>query len=526
MLDNLRSASSSPAGKMVIGLLFGLLSLAFAISFGPGTRGCEGLRTPLNYAAKVNGEIITQTEFERYYYRRLRQLGDMDRQMIEQYFPRSRALEELIRDRLIAEQAGLRGVGVSDAELRALILKDPSFQEDDHFSSERYQLVVQRSLGLTADAYEEELRRDLKIAKMSTVLLESAKVTDKELEQAFRDETEKVDLTFVKFSPVFYQDQVQASDAEVAALLKDHADQVAAEYQKESYRFHLPKRVRARHLLLKVPAAGDATIEAKAREELAALRADIAKSAADFGDLIKKHSQAGDAATGGELGMVRENDHLFDPALEQAAMTLEVGKVSEVLRTKQGVELLQVTQILPKEDRPLEEVQKALAREMVVKDKELALAKAAAEQTLAKVAGGEQLDEIFPKIEAAKPGVPRPPPTHPTYDTTGPFARSGGGYIPKIGQSTELLDAAFALPVPGAAPKVPYRLVDTFVVVQLLSHQAPNMAEFTKKKDDLREAALRKEQGELMESWRSKLRSQAVVEINPTLLAAPKTQAL
>jgi len=525
MLDNLRSASSSPAGKLIIGLFFGLLSLAFAISFGPGSRGCEGLRTPMSYAARVNGEIITQPEFERYYYRRIRQFGDVDKQTIEQYFPRSRALEELIRDRLVAEQAGLRGIGVSDAELRKMILKDPSFQEDDRFSPERYQLVVQRSLGLTADAYEDELRRDLKIAKMSTVLLDSAKVTDKELEQAFREEGEKVDLTFVKFSPVFFQDAVKASDAEVAAMIKDHADQIAAEYQKQSYRFHLPKRVRARHLLLKVP-VGDATLEAKAREELAALRAEFDKGATDFGELVRKHSQAGDASSGGDLGLVRENDHQFDPALEQAAMSLEAGKVSAVLRSKQGVELLQVTQVMPKEDKTLDEVQKALAREMVVKDKELALAKAAAEQALAKVAAGGQLDELFPKVEAAKPGVPRPAPTHPSYDATGPFARSTGGYIPNIGQSAELLDAAFALPVPGATTNVPYRLVDTFVVVQLIAHQQPSMAEFAKKKDDLREAALRKEQGELMESWRQKLRSQAVVEINPALLAPPKAEAL
>ncbi len=516
MLDNMRSASTSPAGKLVMVLLFGLLSVAFGISFGPGSRGCEGLRSGADYAAKVNGEIITQTEFERYYYQRVRQFGQLDRSLVDQYFPRSRALEELIKDRLVAEEATRHGIDVGDAELRDVIVKDPSFQEDGKFSKEHYQLVLERSLGMTEDAFEDQLRRDLRVQKMSAVIRETAKVTDRELERKFRDENEKVALAFVRFSPAFYAKQVTASDAEIAAYEKEHGKELQAAYEKASYRFHAPRRVQARHLLLKVAEGASPADEAKAKSaaEAAAARA---QKGEDFGALVRELSQAGDAKSGGELGTVREGGHLFDPALEKAALALGEGKVSAPVRTAQGFELVQAEKLLPAEDTSFDAAKGDLAKEALVRAKEDALAKAAAEEAQKKLAQGTKLEALFPAAEKTEKFAP--PPDHPVVDETGLFARSSVGYLPKLGQNAALQRDAFALAKPGDSTAAPAQLQDAWVVVQLVSHDAPDMAELAKKKDELRENAQRTAEVQLMESWRTKLRQQAIVEINPAVVA-------
>jgi peptidyl-prolyl cis-trans isomerase D len=523
MLDNMRSASASPAGKLVMVLLFGLLAVAFGISFGPGSRGCETLRSGPAYAAKVNGEVITQPEFERYYYNQIRRFGDMDRQMVEQYFPRSRVLDELIADRLVAEAATAEGLGVSDDEVRDAIVKNPSFQEDGKFSKERYELVLERSLATTEDAFEDELRRGLRIQKMQALVGETAKVTDFQLEQKWREENEKVDLAFVRFSPAFYASQVSATDDEVAAFEKDHASEIAAEYGKQNLRFHAPKRVQARHLLMKVPAGAD---DAKAKAALEDVRAK-AVAGKDFGQLVRELSQAGDAKTGGELGLVRENGHLFDPAIEKAALALEEGKVSEPVRSAQGWELVQAEKIFPPEDKPLDQVKGQLAKEMILREKEEKLAEAAAKKVQAKLAGGATLADLFPEEPKpeTKPGEHAkftPPPDHPATEETGAFARSTVGYVPKIGQSPALQEAAFKLDAPGATPPVPVQVSEAWVVVQLVSHDKPDMAEFAKKKDDLRETALRQAQAQLMQSFRKSLLSQAVIERNSAILGPSK----
>lgn len=525
MLDNMRSASASPAGKLVMGLLFSLLAVAFAISFGPGSRGCSGLQTGgAIYAAKVNGEVITQPDFERFYYNQIRRFGDMDRQMVDQYFPRSRVLDDMIANRLVADEATRHGIGVSDDELRDAITKNPSFQEDGKFSRERYELVLERSLNTTEDAFEEDMRRDLRIQKMQALIGQTAKVTDWQIEHKYREDNEKLTLAFVRFAPAFYASKVTSSDAEVTEFQDKHKDQVSAEYKKESYRFHNPKRVQARHILMKV-ASGEKD-DSKAKGGLMAAKAMLA-SGAEFAEVAKKMSQAGDAPGGGELGLMRQNDHLFDPALEAAAFALEVGKVSEPVKTAQGWELVKVENVMPPEDKTLEQVQGQLAKELVMRQKETELAKQAAADAQAKLAAGDQLEELFPPTEkpASKPGEPAkfaPPPDHPSTELTGSFARSATGYVPKLGQSVPLQEAAFSLDKPGATAKTPFEVADSWVVIQLVQHEKPDMAEFAKKKTELRESAERNAEVELMQSWRKTLLSQAVIERNASVITPPK----
>jgi parvulin-like peptidyl-prolyl isomerase len=258
------------------------------------------------------------------------------------------------------------------------------------------------------------------------------------------------------------------------------------------------------------------------------MRADLDKGA-DFTTLAKRLSQAGDAASGGELGLMRQNDHHFDPALEAAAFALDAGKVSAPVKTAQGWELVKVEKTLPPEDKSLDQVQGQLAKELVMREKEAALSKKAADDAQAKLAAGGKIEELFPPVEKpeTKPGEPAkfaPPPDHPATETTGAFARSSVGYVPKLGQSAALQEAAFALTTPGATAKEPFQVADSWVVIQLTQHDKPDMSEFAKKKDELRENAQRQAEVQLMQSWRKALIAQAVIDRNASVVTPPKPQ--
>ncbi len=447
MLDSFRTYSQSPGGRFLLALMFGLLAVSFFIAFGPSGRLFEPTKGGAEYAAKVDGETISRVEFERYYYRQIRQFGtQVDPAMLDRYMPRSRVLDELIKDRLLSEAALNAGIDTSDRELADLIRKDPSFQDEDgKFSPERYQLVLRRQLGLSIDMYEDELRRDLRAQKMADLLRETAKVPDGELKRKYLEENDKVGLRFVRFSPAFYSSQITVSPDEIKAFLKDHMDQVQASYTKQSSVFHVGKQVQARHILLKTKPGDDAAaLVAKGRLEK--LRADVEKGG-DFAALAKSQSQAGDAASGGELGSnIRQGGHLFDPAIETTALALAEGKVSDPVQTKQGWELIQAEKIIPAQDHPLDEVKETVARELLVKERATAKAESEAKAAQAAIAQGKSMEELFPPAAPpadAKKGTAPPPSDHPVSDVTGAFAQSGNGFIPKIGPAAELQKAAF-----------------------------------------------------------------------------------
>ena len=61
MLDAMRKSSQS----FLIYLIFGAIILVFAINFGPGSGSCSPV--PQNYAAVVDGDVITRQEFDALY---------------------------------------------------------------------------------------------------------------------------------------------------------------------------------------------------------------------------------------------------------------------------------------------------------------------------------------------------------------------------------------------------------------------------------------------------------------------------
>ena len=85
----------------------------------------------------------------------------------------------------------------------------------------------------------------------------------------------------------------------------------------------------------------------KAQELLDAIR-----QGGRFADVAKANSQGPTAAKGGDLGYF---DHgKLAPSIEEIAFQLKVGDVSDVIQTKQGFVILQVTERPAADDVSLE----------------------------------------------------------------------------------------------------------------------------------------------------------------------------
>jgi peptidyl-prolyl cis-trans isomerase SurA len=98
--------------------------------------------------------------------------------------------------------------------------------------------------------------------------------------------------------------------------------------------------VQVSEILILTPQPYDSAQVEEAKRKAEALRDEI-KRGGSFSDIAKANSQGPTAATGGNLGTFYRGD--LAPALEDVVFHMKVGDVSDVVRTKQGFLILQVT---------------------------------------------------------------------------------------------------------------------------------------------------------------------------------------
>jgi peptidyl-prolyl cis-trans isomerase C len=254
--------------------------------------------------ARVNGETISKTEFERAL------------QSIEQRaggpVPADRRdeiyrglLDQLVGLKLLSQEAATRKVAVPDAEVDARIdAIKKQFPSEEVF---KQQLTAQK---MTLDKLRADQRADLAIAKV--------------LEAAIKD---KVTAT---------------------------PDQVIAFYQQNPTRFQQSERVRASHILLTVPQNADAATKAKVRAKAEDILKQV-KAGGDFAALAKEHSQdPGSAINGGDLG-VFQRGQMVGP-FDDTAFKLAPGTVSDLVETQFGFHIIKVVEKQPARTVPIDEV--------------------------------------------------------------------------------------------------------------------------------------------------------------------------
>ena len=93
----------------------------------------------------------------------------------------------------------------------------------------------------------------------------------------------------------------------------------------------------SRHILLKTRAGFS---DQDAERRLQGYRDQVRAKTADFGDLAKKYSEDGSAANGGSLGWMSPGDLV--PEFEQAMNRLQIGEVSNPVKSQFGWHLIQV----------------------------------------------------------------------------------------------------------------------------------------------------------------------------------------
>ena len=132
--------------------------------------------------------------------------------------------------------AGKAGIEATDAEVSAIIRRDPSFQQNGGFSFALYQRAL-RDNGLTPERFEAFLKRRVTLMRLGQALVSSAEWTSPmELDQAVADMTDTFTVKVANFKQ-------EKKDAD-AVTVDDKA--VKAWFDKNQKSLELPERLKIR----------------------------------------------------------------------------------------------------------------------------------------------------------------------------------------------------------------------------------------------------------------------------------------
>lgn len=325
--------------------------------------------------ADINGEVITLEVYRRAYYQLLdnyrriygAQLND---EMLKLLRPNEMALEQLIQRVLMSQEADRLEMEVGEAELKASIHQIPAFQNNGKFDYQRYQSVLAQN-NITTEQFESDRIKDIRLDRLRTVVLSGVAVSEDEARAWYNWNNARIDLEYVHFPPSRYTD-IQPTDDEVAVYFKENDrayltepqvqvrylhfspdaykdkveisdEQISNYYYGYPDEFKIPKKVKARHILLKLESDAD-SVSIEGRKAEAQKIYETAKAGkVDFAQLARELSEGPSKEQGGDLGWFTR-DRMVKPFADRA-FEMQAGEISEPVQTRFGWHIIKVEQV-------------------------------------------------------------------------------------------------------------------------------------------------------------------------------------
>ena len=481
--------------SIIIKIVFGIIVLSFiGTIFLVWGKGDSGLKGSSGYAIKVDKTRISYEDYQQAYYRlrnNFQQMfGTLTPEMEKQYGLKKIAMDSLIDQLLVKREAKKMGISVSRDEIVKAISAIGAFQKDGVFNFDQYQRIL-KSQRMTPAAFEQIQEEDLLIKKAQEKIKGNVKLSDEDLLAQYKQENDRVDLSFVSFSPAGLEKEVTLTDQELQAYLQGHQDE-----------FRTPEQVSISYLLLEPAAyAGSVTVTEDEANAYYQKHMDRYQGAggirpyAEVKEQVRRDAVADKAARlAYEKGAEAVNKFGKGGDLAGAASALGVRSVDTPLFAPRGVYLLKLKEKKPAAVPPLAEVRKRV-EDLARKEKARELARKKAGEAIAQLGKG------------AAPGL----------QETGPFLHKDP--VPKIGASPELADAAFKLTTAAPVASAPVAVNGVWYAVRLKSRIEASRDEFARQKEAIRTRLLPQKQEEALRAWTKGLRDKATIVINPALLA-------
>lgn len=340
LIEKMHNLSNSKVAKFILGLI----TLSFLVG------GMSGYLFSSNdtYAAKVNGEVISQQDFLNRYNQEFEARAQREGEafMAQSDSPefvtalRQNIVNRMIDQELLRQYAKELKLGVSDEMIKRAIVTDPNFQVNGKFDNGVYQQVLQQNR-LSSDGYAAILRGALTLEQMQSGVANSEFIVPAQAKNTAEVFFQKRSARLATLSLTDEMAKQSVSD-----------DEIKAYYEANQKSFVQPEQVKVQYIDLSGSQI-EKGIEVKdveiaqyyqdnkaqfmtqrlahiqfANEQDAKSAYDELQKGANFADVAKAKSlDKVSGENGGDLGWVNANE--LPKAFEDAAAALQVGQYSQ-----------------------------------------------------------------------------------------------------------------------------------------------------------------------------------------------------
>jgi peptidyl-prolyl cis-trans isomerase D len=376
--------------RIVLGIVVGFLGIGMLLYLVPGQGGTT--TQSADVVATVGDSQITINDVQQQL-ERIERGGQLPAAMAPLYA--QQVLKQLVLQHALDLEADRLGLRVTDEDRRDRILQlvPTAFQGDTFVGMDQYAAAVQERFQMSVPDFEELVRQSLVEQKFEQLVTDGITVTPQEVQQEFRWKNEKIKIEYIVIKPDDLQSKIDPSDADLAAYFEKNKtkyvepekrvvqfitldpsslasrvnvtdDEERAYYQANLDKYHVDDRVHVAHILFKTVGKTDA--EVAEIQKTAEMVDQKAQHGGDFAALAKQYSEDTTKDAGGDLGWIVRGQTV--PEFEQAAFTLPVGSVSDLVHTQYGFHVIHVIERQMARTQTFDEVKADIAAALQAQD--------------------------------------------------------------------------------------------------------------------------------------------------------------
>ena len=494
-------------GKWVVVVILGLIAITF-VFWGVGN---DFNVTGAQFAARVNGEEVPLTDFDRELQQRQNQYQQITRTELSEDVRRElrrAVIEDLVRDAALKQRVEQQGYRVSDARLAQSIRAIAAFQVDGQFSLEVYQGLLANQ-GLSPPAFEALQRESLEVGDLQNGIVDSTFLTPAEFRRYIELYNQRREVAYALFDTATFGAGVTIDDAaitsrydnnqasyqttetvdleylelalaDIAATIEVTEEDLRKAYEDERERFQTIEERRASHILIEVADGNEEAARATAESVETRLR-----NGEGFAAVAAEVSaDAGTKAQGGDLGWIGRG--MLAGPFEDTLFAMQVGDVSAPVRTDFGFHIIRLDEVRAGELQPFEAVREELAAETKTRRAESTFYDRANEL-------GEAAFDAYDELATVATASSLPIKTLMGFPRTGdPSAFANSAAVVQAAFADEIVDS-------GRNSELVELADDHVLVLRVAAHHVPTVKPLDEVREQIRDELVRERAQQLAE---------------------------
>jgi parvulin-like peptidyl-prolyl isomerase len=333
--------------KLIIWITAGIFLVGFGIMDLGGVFGDGTPQGPRGVVAKINGEPVRLDDYTQIYNQMITQLTSQRAlQEGEDSYVREQAWSQLVRNKLMEQEAKRRGIEATPDEIKTalrlsppdFLMQAPIFQTDGQFDYRKYLGELDNpNSQLPWGQVEMAVASQLPLQKLQDEVVLAAKVSDGDVRDRFLLMNDRMDIRYVAFWPdSFSVDTTRIGGADIESYYKSHPEDFSGPAQSKVQVLLVPR------------APGEADFAAQ-KERLQGILDQIRAEPDSFESFARTYSEIQSAASGGDpMGVPYADD--MRPAFMKGLRGVQPGQVSDIIREERSLHIFRVDSRYPDKD--------------------------------------------------------------------------------------------------------------------------------------------------------------------------------